>query len=63
MPVPFFQTLKSWVRLILNGRPMTFQRPVFFDPESGFQVNQYIDQNGREWHATSRWALARVPAN
>lgn len=70
MPVPLFQNLLNkvrskigfMVRELLNGRPMTFQRLVFIDPQSGFQVAQYIDQRGRKWHASSRWAIVRVPA-
>lgn len=70
MPVPVFQNLAakvrsktaSLVREILNGRPMIYQRTVFTDPESGFEVCEYLDQCGRKWHASSRWGLIRVPA-
>jgi len=70
MPVDFFQQLTAkarskiglLVREILNGRPMTYRRTLFIDPESGFQACEYTDQRGRKWHASSRWGLIRVPA-
>lgn len=41
---------------------MTYTGPAFYDSIGGVRVNYYRDSLGRDWLATSRWALFRVPA-
>lgn len=47
---------------LLGGRPMTYIGQAFYDSIGGVQVNYYRDSLGRDWLATNRWALFRVPA-
>ena len=46
---------------LLGGRPMKYVGHAFYDRIGGEQVNYYRDSLGRNWMATSRWALFRVP--
>ena len=40
---------------------MKYVGHAFYDHIGGEQVNYYRDSLGRNWMATNRWALFRVP--
>lgn len=52
--------LKKLFYKITNGRPMIYQRDLFWDFIGQEKVKLYTDVFGREWMATTKWSNFRV---